>query len=154
QTSVPYDSQEAVYRSFFLTLDTAVAVLRENQSANAFGSHDQMYAGDVSKWLTFANSLRLRLAMRVGYVDPDLAKSEAGKAVAAGVMTSNDENAGVLSTDMAGFYNGLTTWTYISEFRASAAMISTLSGYEDPRLESYYNEAGDRLGGNDGYKGL
>lgn len=154
KTSVPYDSQEVVYKSFFETLDEAVAILEQNKSANAFGAHDQMYGGDVSKWLTFANSLRLRLAMRVVYVDPALAKSEAEKAIVGGVMMSNADNAGVLSTDMNSFYNGLATWTYISEFRASAAMISTLKGYDDPRLSEYYNEAGNRLGGENGYKGL
>src|SRR5690606_30446972 len=82
ETSVAYDSQEAAYKDFFVTLDEAVAVLEQNRTANAFGAHDQMYEGDVSKWLTFANSLRLRLAMRIAYVDPVLAQSEAEKAVA------------------------------------------------------------------------
>lgn len=36
----------------------------------------------------------------------------------------------------------------------SASMHSVLVGYEDPRLPAYFNEAGGRLGGNDGYKGL
>lgn len=152
ETSVSYDSQEEVYTSFFSTLDEAVAVLEQNTSANAFGIHDQMYGGDAGKWLVFANSLRLRLAMRLAYVAPELAQREAEKAVAAGVMMSNADNAAVISTINS--INGLATWTYINEFRMSASMNSILSGYNDPRLSEFFNEAGSRLGGNDGYHGL
>lgn len=152
KTSVGYDSQEAAYKDFFTTLDEAVAVLEQNRTAKAFGPHDQMYGGDAGKWLTFANSLRLRLAMRIVYADPVLAQSEAEKAVAAGVMLTNDDNAGVLSTINS--INGLSTWTYINEFRMSAAMNSVLAGFNDPRLSEFFNEAGGRLGGNGGYKGL
>ena len=152
ETSVAYDSQESVYKDFFVTLDEAVAVLEQNQTAQAFGNHDQVYGGNAGKWLTFANSLRLRLAMRIVYADPALAQSEAEKAIAAGVMMTNEDNAGVLSTINS--INGLATWTYINEFRMSAAMNSVLAGYNDPRLDAYFNEAGGRLGGTDGYKGL
>lgn len=152
ETSVPFDSQEEVYRDFFATLDEAVAVLKQNSSANAFGSNDQIYEGDVAKWLTFANSLRLRLAMRVVYADETLAKTEAEKAVAEGVMMNNSDNAGVLATINS--INNLSRWTYLNEFRMSASMESTLKGYNDPRLGEYFNEAGDRLGGDRGYHGI
>lgn len=152
ETSVDFDSQEEVYRDFFATLDEAVAVLKENTDAIAFGSNDQVYSGDVGKWLTFANSLRLRLAMRVVYAAPDLAKAEAEKAVAAGVMIDNADNAGVLATQNS--INNLSAWTYLSEFRMSASMESVLKGFNDPRLSEYYNEAGGRLGGDGGYHGL
>lgn len=152
KTSVNFDSQEMVYRDFFKTLDEAVAVLKDNIEENAFGSHDMVYSGDVGKWLTFANSLRLRLAMRVVYADPELAKAEAEKAVAAGVMIDNADNAGVLATQTS--QNNLSLWTYLSEFRMSASMESTLKGFNDPRLSEFFNEAGDRLGGSGGYHGL
>src|SRR5690606_39110207 len=113
ETSVPYDDQETVYKSFFQTLDEAVAVLEQHTDEAVFGAHDQIYAGDVQQWLTFANSLRLRLAMRLSYVEPELARSEAEKAVAGGVMMGNADNAAVLSTINS--INGLATWTYINE---------------------------------------
>lgn len=152
QTSVPFDSQRDVYHNFFTLLDEAVAVFQENPSGNAFGSHDQVYGGDITKWNKFANSLRLRLAMRIAYVDPELAQREAEKAVAAGVIMENTDNAGVLSTINS--INNLSTWTYINEFRMSASMESVLTGFADPRLSEYFNEAGGRLGGDLGYKGV
>src|SRR5690606_29967224 len=107
-----------------------------------------IYNGDADKWLTFANSLRLRLAMRVAYVDPALAKAQAEKAVQDGVMLDNSENAGVLST--TNNVNNLSSITYHYEFAMSASMESVLVGYNDPRLSVYFAEA--RGGG--GYIGV
>ncbi len=144
ETSVPYDSQESIYRNFFTTLDEAVAVLKANPGGTVFGSNDQIYSGNAGMWLTFANTLRLRLAMRVKYVDPGLAKTEAEKAVADGVMQSNADNAFVLTTSNS--QNPINTITNWGEYRMSATMESILKGYEDPRTGTYFNPAvdGDR----------
>ena len=59
------------------------------------GSADNIYGGDIAKWKKFANSLKLKLAMRVADV-PSMAtqsKAEAEAAIAAGVFTSNSDNA-------------------------------------------------------------
>lgn len=148
QNSVAYDSQANIYHSFFKTLDSAVVVLKENAGGNAFGGNDQIYGGSADKWYLLANSLRLRLAMRIAYVEPAMARAEAEKAVAAGVILKNSDNANVLSTPNS--INGLSSLTYISEFRMSATMQSVLTGYNDPRLPEYFGEA--TTGG--GYKGV
>lgn len=139
QASVSYDSQKDVYYDFFKTLDEAVAVLKQNPTGNAFGNHDQVYRGDVSKWIKFANSLRLRLALRIAYVEPAKAKAEAEKAIADGVILANSDNAGVAST--VNNINILSRITYLAEFRASSALMSALTGYNDPRLSIYYSPA-------------
>jgi hypothetical protein len=150
QMNVAYDSQESVYRDFFKTLDEAVGVLQQNAGRTAFGTgiDDQIYAGNVNRWRTFANSLRLRMAMRIRYADPQLAQQEAEKAVAAGVMTSNADNAYVLTTPNS--RNPLETITGWGEFRMSAAMESVLKGYDDPRLTHYFDPAA----GGGGFRGL
>ncbi|MGH7576088.1 MAG: SusD/RagB family nutrient-binding outer membrane lipoprotein [Longimicrobiales bacterium] len=150
ETSVAYDDQESIYRDFFVTLDEAVSVLEQNAGGTAFGAgvDDQIYAGNADQWRTFANSLRLRLAMRVRYADEALARQEAEKAVAAGVMTANADNAEVLTT--ADSRNPLETITAWGEFRMSAAMESVLEGYDDPRLGEYFDEAAD----GSGFQGL
>ena len=45
---------------------------------------DQAYGYDPAKWVAFANSLRMRYAMRLSEVDPAKAQSEFEAAVAAG----------------------------------------------------------------------
>lgn len=137
ENSVPYDPQETIYKNFFTTLDEAVAVLKANPGASAFASHDQVFDGDGDKWLVFANSLRLRLAMRCKYIDPTLAQEQAEKAVDDGVMMSNDDNAMLLTTNNSrNPYWTITDW---GEFRMSATMESILKGYDDPRIGEYYS---------------
>lgn len=142
--NVNYDTQESVYRNFFVLLDEAVAVLKANPTAAGFADHDQLtsasdvlYKGSSAKWLVFANSLRLRLAMRVKYVDANLAKTEAEKAVADGVMLDNDDTALLRTTTQSrNPYWIITDW---GEFRMSALMESVLKGYDDPRLPVYFS---------------
>ncbi|TLP71704.1 SusD/RagB family nutrient-binding outer membrane lipoprotein [Maribacter sp. ACAM166] len=135
EKEVPYDSQEAIYNDFFVTLEEAVTVLKANAGGTSFlAGNDVIYGGDVDSWLKFANTLRLRLAMRVRYADPALSKTNAEKAVADGVMLSNDDNASI-GTDI-NFQNSYTTITQWGEFRMSADMESILKGYEDPRMAS------------------
>lgn len=62
---VPFDTQEFIYNDFFVQLDEAVAILKANPGAEMFSADDRMFGGSADKWLTFANSLRLRLAIHI-----------------------------------------------------------------------------------------
>ena len=68
--TVPYDPQDKIYDDFFKRLTAAVDVLKTHTSETPYGDFDLMYAGDVNKWIKFANTLRLRLALRISKVDP------------------------------------------------------------------------------------
>jgi hypothetical protein len=140
ENEVPYDSQETIYTDFFTTLDEAVAVLKSNAGGTSFlGENDIIYGGDVDSWLKFANSLRLRLAIRIKYVDAGKSKTEAEKAITDGVIENNAENT-MIATN-TNFRNHYTTITQWGEFRMSADMESILKGYQDPRMTSYFAEA-------------
>ncbi|MEM7367265.1 MAG: SusD/RagB family nutrient-binding outer membrane lipoprotein [Bacteroidota bacterium] len=154
ETVVAYDSQESMYDNFFTTLDEAVSVLKSNSGANAFGANDQIYGGDASQWLKLANTLRLRLALRIKYVDPGKAKSEAEKAVADGVIEDVGDNATMLTT--ANSPNPISTITNWGEYRMSSTMESVLKGFEDPRMPVYFSPAvnGDSDGDGIPYEGL
>jgi len=85
-----YDKQEDLYKLFFKELKEAVASF--DVTAKAIDS-DPLFGGDIDKWKTFANSLRLRYAMRISDVLPDLAKAEFTAALEDGVMLSALDNA-------------------------------------------------------------
>jgi len=140
ENQVGYDSQEAIYNDFFTTLEQAVAVFKANAGGTSFlGDNDVIFQGNVNSWLKFANTLRLRLAMRVKYVAPGLAQSNAEAAIADGVMLANTDNA-TIGTDL-NFTNSYTTITQWGEFRMSGDMESILKGYQDPRVATYYAPA-------------
>lgn len=141
QVSVKYDSQEDVYNQMFAELDEAIAVLSEHKSENAFGSDDQIFAGNVSKWYKFANSLKLRMAMRISDVDPASAKRYAEEAVAAGVMEDAADDAFIIATPSSTTpYGWLSAW---GETYMSASMESILVGYDDPRLPVFFEKPQD-----------
>ncbi|MEO0332015.1 MAG: SusD/RagB family nutrient-binding outer membrane lipoprotein, partial [Bacteroidota bacterium] len=137
ELSVPYDSQADSYRDFFTTLDEAITVLQNNAGATSFlGANDLVYGGSADQWLRFANTLRLRLAMRVKYVDPTLSQTEAEKAASLGEFIETNADNAIIETnpDFRNPYNTITQW---GEFRISADMESVLKGYEDPRMQFY-----------------
>lgn len=145
ETSVAYDSQEDIYRSFFQTLDEVVTVFQNNSGEEAFGTNDLVYGGNVDQYLKWANSLRLRLAIRIAYADPSLAQQEAEKAISApgGVITENADSALLEST--VNNINKLSSITYHTEFVVSSTMQSLLVGYDDPRLDVYMQPCCGRL---------
>jgi len=138
-TSVPYDPQDKIYDDFFKRLAAAVAVLKTKRTEKPYGDFDIMYAGDVNKWIKFANTLRLRLALRISKVDPTRAKTEAEAAVADGTLTdSPNEDAYVKRSLTGDDNNGLSIMSDWNEFRMSASMESVLKGYADPRMPVYF----------------
>ncbi|MBK1442387.1 SusD/RagB family nutrient-binding outer membrane lipoprotein [Parapedobacter sp. ISTM3] len=136
---IPYDSQAEIYDDFFKRLDQAVNDLNAlGADARVFQGFDLMYDGDVNQWIAFANTLRLRLALRISLVDPDRAQSEAEAAVAAGVMTDNSQHASLLKSLRGNDTNGLAQVAAWNEFAMSSTMASYLKGYADPRLQRYF----------------
>lgn len=135
--SVPYNSQESIYKDFFNVLDEAASTLEQHQGKFFFGRDDLLFGGDVDKWLIFANSLRLRLALRIKYVEPNLAQQEAEKAVNSGVIISSEDNAVVKTNEIS--LHSLGRISNYNNWRMSTSMESILVGYEDPRLDAFWN---------------
>ena len=92
-----YDEQSAIYADMLKELDEAAIAL--DASKVSFGSSDLLYDGNVDKWKKFAYSLMLRLGMRLTNVDAQLAQTWVEKAIAGGVMTSNDDLARIEYVD-------------------------------------------------------
>ncbi|WP_447640806.1 MULTISPECIES: SusD/RagB family nutrient-binding outer membrane lipoprotein [Chitinophagaceae] len=144
-----YDSQESIYTSAFADLIKARDILYKfGSTAGAqLKLYDMIYAGDYTLWAKYANSLVLRLAMRISYVDPAKAKTYAEEAVGnpAGLLASVSEGAthSLKSENGAFNFNNPLAWlsTNYHEARAGASMQSILSGYGDPRLAVYYKNS-------------
>ena len=90
ETKPKYDTQEELYKFFFSELKAAVKLFDINATAI---TSDPMLGGNIEAWKTFANSLRLRYAMRISDVLPELAEAEFKAALADGVMSSAADDA-------------------------------------------------------------
>lgn len=143
--TVPYDSQEEVYKSMFKELSDAIEVLTkyaDNGNSKLLPNADAVYAGDVHKWVVYANSLMLRLAMRVYYADAALSKQYALQAVnhSYGVMKTKDDEAKMERGVSLEFKNNLDVLiNQYNECRMGSSMLAYLGGYQDPRLPKYFN---------------
>lgn len=87
-----YDKQSDIYADMLATLENSAATL-SSSAGSSYGSADLLFGGDVGKWEKFANSLMLRLAMRMVKVDNAAAQAWATKAINGGVMTGNEDIA-------------------------------------------------------------
>ncbi len=90
-----YDTQESIYKDLLKELKEAAAQLDPDKQS--YGSADLIYGGNVNKWKKLANSLRLRLALRVRYADPALAQANLADLNEAGLITSVSEDAYILN---------------------------------------------------------
>ncbi|TSD64064.1 SusD/RagB family nutrient-binding outer membrane lipoprotein [Inquilinus sp. KBS0705] len=129
-----FDAQKDIYASLFKELTEAQAQF----DGGAPLTNDILFDGDNTKWKHWANSLRAIMALRLSKVDPATGRTEFQKAVTAGVMTSNADNA---------TYKYLTEQNnenpYFNNYRSrydyavSSTLVNFLNNYNDPRLPVY-----------------
>lgn len=141
-----YDALEDVYAKFFQELDNAIDQLTPLAQAGSYllSDYDPIYGGDVTKWVKMANTLRLRLALRVVYADPTLAQTEGEKSASNPVGFIEDADGRCEYRGVGG--NTITNpiWQQDvewNEVRMSAPMDSYLNGYSDPRISVFFKPA-------------
>lgn len=135
-TQPQYDEQSFIYNDMLTRLENAANTL--NASGESFGSGDLMYQGDASQWRKFANSLMLRLGMRLVKVDPGAAQSWVQKAISGGTMDSNDDIAYIPHNDPSGWRNGNgSVFRADGNPRMSATFVDWMANHGDPRLNIY-----------------
>lgn len=144
-----YDDAAFIYADLFKRLDAALALLDPASGSFSDGA-DLIYDGDVSKWIKFGNSLKLRLGMTLADVDPTTAKKVVEEA-APNVFESNDDNA--LFQYLTSPPNTNLVWVNLIQsqrvdFLASNTIIEIMKPLKDPRLPFYFNPInGDFVGG-------
>lgn len=151
-TTPVFDSQQAIYDAMLADLSAAPGMM--DAATPGIDDGDLIYHGDLVKWGQFANSLRMRLAMRLSEVDAARAEQEFAAAYAAGGFTSNADNAQL-------DYVGDGTWDYPinayeldrDDHAISATMVDSLESLSDPRLPLYakLNVYGTYAGMPNGY---
>jgi len=134
-----YDAQKDIYYGLLKTLTDASASMKTSGDVG-LGSADPIYKGDISKWLKFSNSLRLRLAMRLQKADASKADAELRAALAApgGVMTSNADNA-TLAWPGDGVFDNPWSGNFSTrdDHRVSKTLLDTMKALSDPRIKFY-----------------
>ena len=135
-TSVEYDNEETIYNSFFEDLadacDRLTKFIDANGNQSARLSFDKMCGANHTTWLQFANTLRLRLAMRVVKVNPSLAKTQAEAAVANKYGLLKNVNIEVKDANTRNPM--IVICRDYNDCCIGASFESIMKGYNDPRL--------------------
>ena len=113
--------------------------IEEKPEFNGFARFDILLDGKYPSWVKFANSLRLRLAMRIASVAPDKARAEIQKIKENDYGFFEAETGGAVVSTKSGYTNPLGELNRVwNETYMSANMESILVGYNDPRLGIYF----------------
>lgn len=143
--SPKYDKQEDIYKDLLNELKEAAAQLASDPLQEDYGNADLLFGGDVDRWRKFANSLRLRLAVRVRFADNALAQAHVSDVFNAPLMGENIENAKLLSEPedapnrnnrspiINAINDGVTLGNYFS-----FTVLEVLAQNNDPRMPVYF----------------
>jgi hypothetical protein len=150
-----YDGGPAIYTDLMKQLDAAIVLIQKAPAtALAPTTSDIMYGGNMGNWIKFANTLKLRLAVRVSGVST-LASSFATAAQATaslGYIDATDAalvNPGYLNSDADGgqqsplwryygFNQSGTPGTGRQEYQANSFAANFYGSNSDPRLIEVY----------------
>ncbi|MDW3194974.1 MAG: SusD/RagB family nutrient-binding outer membrane lipoprotein [Cytophagales bacterium] len=145
-----YESQSEVFE--LLVTDLRAARDELDATGDALGAQDVIYGGDVASWQRWANSLLVRIGMRMSNVDEARARSVVEEAAnhSAGVFTSNADNAYVQHLDGGGINRNGNSEVFrpgnggeLANARPSETFINWMRDGGDPRLMIISGGVGD-----------
>ena len=157
QPPFPFEAQSDVYKKVFTHLERILACLHHfteqpewYQTKVLDLMHSNLLIVDknatVDTWIRFANSLKLRMAIHMVKVEPDLAKQYAEAAVADGVIESLADQVGFYPSQYSGshpLYTISETW---NDERLNASFESILMSLKHPYANALYEKNGGQLG--------
>ncbi len=144
--SVKYDKQEDIYPAILKDLKAIADELDEGFGPADVGAGDFIYNGDMEKWQKFCNSLRLRIAMRISAVAPELARQTIEEICTHPsrypIGENYDDNCYLwwpgTSPNYECWYNDMRGR---DDFGMFDILINHLSEMQDPRLKTLANPA-------------
>ena len=142
--SPAYNDAASIYSDLINRIDNALSNLDPNEPSYV-GAADIIYGGDVSNWIKFANSLKLKMAINVADVDDEVdfsVQDVIEEAVAEGVITSPSENAILEYLGSSPNTNTLYEDLILSgrkDFVPANTLVDTMVGLADPRLDNFFS---------------
>lgn len=137
-----YDDANTIYQNLIVRLSGDIANLGSGAS---FGSTELFYAGDVSKWKKFGNSLLLKLGIALSDANAALAQTTVNQAISGGVMTSTTDTCQLQylidSPNYSPLYDNLVA-SGRDDFYGAAPLIDFMNLKSDARISAYYDPQG------------
>jgi len=155
----PFDDAKTLYATFIAGLDEAATYFGSSTtvSTSSFKRQDIMLQGSLDMWRRYANSIRLRLLMRISNVDASaqatvtnmLANPSAYPLIDGGNSgTYNPASSDVLLQPLTTYANSpLNAFTESNSYHAPDYMLNTVMlPANDPRIPVIFDKYGSTLG--------
>lgn len=139
-----FDTQESIYADFISEIKVGKDLMASPGDFPSFGAADLIYQGNRDKWLKFANSLLLRIALRIVNVAPEKSAEILNEIKDGPFMQSNDDSNKMLwdgSVSNIYFRNPILVTEVFNTTKMSSTMIDYLKTNNDPRLSQYAKPA-------------
>lgn len=148
ENSIPvYDDAAGIYDNLLTTLSDAIGSMKT--SSGSFGGADLIYGGDVASWKRFANSLKMRVGMRLADVNAAKAETAVTQAIASGVFTSQDQSGYLFYVGVAPNVNAIYNAYVIDnrkDYIPTNTLVDYMVGFNDPRLPYLFTQVDDGSG--------
>lgn len=150
-----YDDDKAIYDQLIPMINEAISDINSATDRDALpSSNDVIFGGNMKKWISFANTLKLKILVRQCQMD-NTKLDEALALINSGVKLIDGSNAakvyfsgnsnGTSNPLWAQFESRAATKMYM---RASSTFVGFLDYLSDPRIVSFYKA------GTGGYVGI
>lgn len=149
-----FDDGYTIYKGVIAEIDNALS--KDYTAGLSAGNADVVFGGDINQWVDFANTLKLKMYLRMVYAQP--AEAEAG------IRELYNSNATFLTKDASIaifqdlpsksnplFEDNYRQLNSATNLRASMTFLTFLQSNQDPRIAAYFAKATD---GSDTYRGI
>jgi len=138
-----YDPQDAVYSSLLTMLEDANSMLANNNGL--ITNSDIYFGGDITMWRKFANSLHLRVAIRMSDVAQSAAATEISKILSDPatypILESNDDMIALQWDGSSWREPWMDNSTGRDDHAMAKTIIDEMVALNDPRLPEYAHPA-------------
>lgn len=139
-----YDDASTIYIDLIKRINEDITNLNTNATGfKSFNEGDIYYGGDIAKWKTLANSIKLKLAIAIADANPTLAQATALQAIAGGVIMSPAGNCQfqylAASPNFNPLYENLKA-NGRDDFFAGKTLVDYMKASNDPRIDNYFEQ--------------
>ncbi|WP_347174131.1 SusD/RagB family nutrient-binding outer membrane lipoprotein [Polaribacter uvawellassae] len=140
-TQPKFDTQKELYTFMFAEVDDALG----RMNGNAGPQGDMLFGGDMGRWATFGNTLKMIMALRISDIDAATAKTKFEQAVASGkLIMSNSQNIRFNYGSDEGSDNPWEDRFFSREdYMMSETIMGFIAAKNDPRKTKYAKPAQD-----------
>ncbi len=141
-----FDDGFTIYKDLIARIDTALTKDFTVSTNAVTSTADLVFGGNVNKWIAFANTLKLKMYLRMVNAQPALAQSGITSMINSGAVfltvdASVTNFADILDKDNPFFEQNRRSLNTPDNLRASTTMVSWLVANGDPRAIAYYGSA-------------